>query len=186
MNEMKRRVAAILEFVNRMQTERPSQRSSASGSDKDSKGGSTPNGTLGINAAIISSGLAQAVEAGLSTTLSQGSEKHFTEMAAGEMMETLTKELVQWQSLYGKHGEKWSSRTWMNLASTCWRVADQMAWIPEKRMKKITALERDGLGGHSATFNNTTFARLEGSIMRPETLASGSMYIWSAINWNFN
>jgi hypothetical protein len=106
MNEMKRRVAAILEFVNRMQTERPSQRSSASGSDKDSKGGSTPNGGLGANASAISSGLAQAVEAGLSTISSEGSEKQFTEMAAGEMMETLTKDLVQWQSLYGKHGEK--------------------------------------------------------------------------------
>ena len=106
MNEMKRRVAAILEFVNRMQTERPSQRSSASGSDKDSKGGSTPNGALGANASAISSGLVQAVEAGLSTISSEGSEKQFTEMAAGEMMETLTKDLVQWQSLYGKHGEK--------------------------------------------------------------------------------
>jgi hypothetical protein len=103
MNEMKRRVAAILEFVNRMQTERPSQRSSASGSDKDSKGGSTPNGALGANASAISSGLAQAVAAGLS---SERSEKQFTEMAAGEMMETLTKDLVQWQTLYGKHGEK--------------------------------------------------------------------------------
>ena len=106
MNEMKRRVAAILEFVNRMQTERPSQRSSASGSDKGSKGGSTPNGTSGVDTATISAGLARAVEAGLATTSSKGSEKHFTEMAAGEMMETLTKELVQWQSLYGKHGEK--------------------------------------------------------------------------------
>jgi hypothetical protein len=106
MNEMKRRVAAILEFVNRMQTERPSQRSSASGSDKDSKGGSTPNGVLGANASAISSGLAQAVAAGLSTASSERSEKQFTEMAAGEMMETLTKDLVQWQSLYGKHGEK--------------------------------------------------------------------------------
>ena len=106
MNEMKRRVAAILEFVNRMQTERPSQRSSASGSDKDSKGGSTPNGNLGTNVSVTSSGLAQAVEAGLSATPSEGSEKNFIEMPAGEMMETLTKELMQWQSLYGKHGEK--------------------------------------------------------------------------------
>lgn len=106
MNEMKRRVAAILEFVNRMQTERRSQRSSASGSDKDGKGGSTPNGTLGANAVAISSGLAQAVEAGLSATPSHVTEKHFTEMVASEMMETLTRELVQWQTLYGKHGER--------------------------------------------------------------------------------
>ena len=110
MNEMKRRVAAILEFVNRMQTERPSQRSSASGSDKDSKGGSTPNGNLIVNnTSATSSELAQAVEAGLSSssTPSEGSEeKNFTAMAAGEMMEMLTKELVHWQSLYGKHGEK--------------------------------------------------------------------------------
>jgi hypothetical protein len=108
MNEMKRRVAAILEFVNRMQTERPSQRSSASASDKGNKGGSTPNGApgTGANASALSSGLAQAVAAGLSTASNDGSEKQFAEMAAGEMMETLTKDLVQWQLLYGKYGEK--------------------------------------------------------------------------------
>lgn len=106
MNEMKRRVAAILEFVNRMQNERHSQRSSATSSDKDGKGGSTPNGALGANAVTISSGLAQAVEAGLSDTPSHITERHFTQMAASEMMETLTRELVQWQTLYGKHGER--------------------------------------------------------------------------------
>ena len=106
MNEMKRRVAAILEFVNRMQTERPSQRSSTGGSGRDSKGGSTPNGHLGAHVSTVNSGLAQAVEAGLSAASSEGNEKNFAEMAAGEMMKTLTKELVQWQSLYGKHGEK--------------------------------------------------------------------------------
>jgi hypothetical protein len=106
MNEMKRRVAAILEFVNRMQSERHSQRSSATSSDKDGKGGSTPNGTLGANAVAMSSGLAQAVEAGLSDTPSHVTERHFTQMPASEMMGTLTRELVQWQTLYGKHGER--------------------------------------------------------------------------------
>lgn len=109
MNEMKRRVAAILEFVSRMQTERQSQRSSASGSEKGSKGVNTPNGVVGSNtaaAAPTSTSLVQAIEFGLSGGGSSGSGKPFAEMASGEMMEFLTKELVQWQSLFGKYGEK--------------------------------------------------------------------------------
>ena len=108
MNEMKRRVAAILEFVNRMQTERPSQRSSASGSEKGSKSASTPSGTVDASAAassVNSAALAQAVEA-VSAGLSIGSEKNFMDMPAGEMMDAITKDLVQWQTLYGRYGEK--------------------------------------------------------------------------------
>lgn len=110
MNEMKRRVAAILEFVNRMQTEKHSQRSStsASASDKGSRGANTPSGNADLsvaNMAAKSAAIFQAVEAGLSTT-SNGDQRRFVEMPSSEMMDTLMKELVQWQSLFGKHGEK--------------------------------------------------------------------------------
>jgi len=109
MNEMKRRVAAILEFVNRMQTEKHSRSTSASGSDKGSRSANTPNGTADASAAassVNSVALIQAVDAGLLTGLGISNEKNYVEMASGEMMDMLTKELVQWQSLYGKHGEK--------------------------------------------------------------------------------
>jgi len=121
MNEMKRRVAAILEFVGRMQTERTphshSQQSSGTGSASN-KGANTPNG-MGNHSArssatsLPTAGLVRAIE----ESLRDVSEKHgdvvvraegreFEAMASGEMMETLTRELVGWQSVYGKYGEK--------------------------------------------------------------------------------
>ena len=109
MNEMKRRVAAILEFVSRMQTGKQSHQPSASGSEKDSKGGSTPNGVAVTNAMAAgsaNSALLQAVEAGLYSHANGESEKNFADMASSEMMGTLTRELLRWQSLYGKHGER--------------------------------------------------------------------------------
>lgn len=105
LNEMRRRVAAILEFVGHMQTERNthSQPSSAS-----SKGASTPNGVKDANA-LPTATLVRAVEAGLKEASSTDEEvglnmidqKEFGVMGSQDMMETLTKELVQWQTVYG-------------------------------------------------------------------------------------
>jgi hypothetical protein len=107
MNEMKRRVAAILEFVGRMQKDKNSQQSSASESGKSTKGGSTPNGLGNANAGgAVNSALVQAVESGLSTDSDGVPAKDFAEMASGEMLETLGNELAHWQTLYGKYGEK--------------------------------------------------------------------------------
>jgi hypothetical protein len=103
---MKRRVAAILEFVGLMQTERGAQ-SSGSGS---SKGTNTPNGHKG-SSNLPTATLIRAVEAGLKEAHAQAEdaglaltdEKDFAGMGSVEMMETLTKELVQWQTVYGTY-----------------------------------------------------------------------------------
>ncbi|KIW76227.1 hypothetical protein Z517_10973 [Fonsecaea pedrosoi CBS 271.37] len=120
LNEMKRRVAAILEFVGRMQTERTTQAQAAmqvnGGSGGSSKGSTTPNGVSKTSSTSSTTGstlptasLVRAVEAGLNdvkekdddNTVSMMDEKEFATMGSVDMMETLTRELVQWQSVYG-------------------------------------------------------------------------------------
>lgn len=118
MNEMKRRVAAILEFVNKMQGDKGSQ-SNGHGSSSSASGSRTPNGVSRSNDSGSGSGsanngnvqpafLLKGIEAGLSIAQNHGekTEKEFRTMASGEMMHVLTRELVGWQSLYGKYGEK--------------------------------------------------------------------------------
>ena len=145
MNEMKRRVAAILEFVGRMQGEGQAHiqgqgGQGANSNSRSSEGGSgsggTPNngganmngnGNVGGLPTAMASSLVQAVElaigkgvvgsgsmvvvedstmtgAGGGTTIATG--KDFREMGSGEMMETLTRELIGWQNVYGRYGEK--------------------------------------------------------------------------------
>ncbi|RMZ78624.1 hypothetical protein DV738_g3834, partial [Chaetothyriales sp. CBS 135597] len=111
MNEMKRRVAAILEFVGQMQT-KASTNTSNSGKDTPNSNGS---GKGQVPAAV--NGLVRAVQA--ANEAKHGSDRlerevdavngkfklrddaEFRTMGSVEMMETLTKELVSWQSLYG-------------------------------------------------------------------------------------
>jgi hypothetical protein len=140
MNEMKRRVAAILEFVGRMQGEgqvqiqgqdgqgansnsRSSEGGSGSGGTPNNGGANTNgNGSVGGLPRAMASSLVQAVElaigkgvvgsmvmvedtgAGGGTITATG--KEFREMGSGEMMETLTRELIGWQNVYGRYGEK--------------------------------------------------------------------------------
>ncbi|OCT50422.1 hypothetical protein CLCR_07343 [Cladophialophora carrionii] len=127
MNEMKRRVAAILEFVGRMQTERTTQLAAQNtanghGSDGSSKGTNTPNGLSKSSSgsrlsaagasALPTASLVRAVEAGLKDVQGQGGDggenamlmmddREFGTMGSVDMMESLTKKLVQWQSMYG-------------------------------------------------------------------------------------
>ncbi|RVX69816.1 hypothetical protein B0A52_06461 [Exophiala mesophila] len=109
LNEMKRRVAAILEFVGHMQTEKASQSNQDSGSGS-SKGANTPNGVKS-NVHLPTASLVKAVEAGLKDSKASeedGSvhlveDKDFGQKGSVEMMETLTRELVSWQSVYGTY-----------------------------------------------------------------------------------
>ncbi len=50
----------------------------------------------------------KGVEASLSAAqvLGERAEREFRDMASGEMVHVLTRELVDWQSMYGKYGEK--------------------------------------------------------------------------------
>lgn len=110
LNEMKRRVAAILEFVGHMQTERGAQSHHSSGS-ASSKGANTPNGAKGPTLHLPTATLVRAVEAGLKESRSNEedglvhltNEREFATMGSIEMMETLTKELVLWQTSYGTY-----------------------------------------------------------------------------------
>ncbi|KAK6368148.1 Histone deacetylase complex subunit [Exophiala oligosperma] len=105
LNEMRRRVAAILEFVGHMQTQTNTQSQPSSAS---SKGANTPNGVKDATA-LPTASLVRAVEAGLKEANSTDEEsglnitdqKEFGVMGSQDMMETLTKELVHWQSVYG-------------------------------------------------------------------------------------
>lgn len=112
MNEMKRRVAAILEFVNKMNGEKSSQNNSH-GSSTGPSGSRTPNGITqssgsGAHGNVQPTALLKGVEASLSAAqvLGEKAEREFRDMASGEMMHVLTRELVGWQSMYGKYGEK--------------------------------------------------------------------------------
>ncbi|EHY59151.1 Histone deacetylase complex subunit [Exophiala dermatitidis] len=109
LNEMKRRVAAILEFVGHMQTETASHphshHSNGNGSASSSKSTGTPIGVK-TSTHLPTSSLVRAVEAGLHEAQGDGAigvidDKDFGTMDSGEMMETLTKELVHWQTVYG-------------------------------------------------------------------------------------
>jgi hypothetical protein len=143
MNEMKRRVAAILEFVGRMQGEgqahiqgqggqgansnsRSSEGGSGSGGTPNNGGTNTNGNVSGLPTAMASS-LVQAVELAIGKGVVGGgvgsmvvvedsgaggggtitaTGKEFREMGSGEMMETLTRELIGWQNVFGRYGEK--------------------------------------------------------------------------------
>lgn len=114
---MKKRVAAILEFVSQMQTQHnklkdshTNSHGSGSGSNSRSshsgKGNSTPNINAMQIAGVPTSKLVEAVTAGLQEPADDGKVKlidelEFAKMGSGQMMETLMKELVGWQSHFG-------------------------------------------------------------------------------------
>lgn len=114
LNEMKKRVAAILEFVSQMQNQQnksnnsnaPSNSGSNTRSSNSGKGNSTPNQASVTS--MPSSKLVEAVTAGLQDSTEDGKLKlvpdsDFAKMASGQMMETLMGELVSWQSQYGTY-----------------------------------------------------------------------------------
>ena len=111
---MKKRVAAILEFVSQMQNQQnksnnsnaPSNSGSNTRSSNSGKGNSTPNQASVTS--MPSSKLVEAVTAGLQDSTEDGKLKlvpdsDFAKMASGQMMETLMGELVSWQSQYGTY-----------------------------------------------------------------------------------
>ncbi|RAH47828.1 putative transcriptional regulator (Cti6) [Aspergillus brunneoviolaceus CBS 621.78] len=109
MNEMKRRVTAILEFISRMQIEMAVAGEST-----------TPpnNGAARVNGSLLESALALAVgdidpasatasdNDAASGPTSIEKEKDFKELSSVEMMDVLTRHLLKWQQEYGKVGER--------------------------------------------------------------------------------
>ncbi|GAD97665.1 transcriptional regulator (Cti6), putative [Paecilomyces variotii No. 5] len=121
MNDMKRRVAAILEFISRMQVEMAVNGESITPPENGGAASSLAN----------SKALAKSVGAHLETlmqatngeegedgtpsappTESEGGseqapkEKDFKDLSSVEMMDVLTRHLLKWQQEYGKYGEK--------------------------------------------------------------------------------
>jgi hypothetical protein len=122
LNEMKRRVAAILEFVGQMQTQ--SSRQSNSGKETKSGSGSNSEKSTPVTGALGVVGLMKAVQAASdhvagevdgddsSDATANGNglvvgklklrdEGEFRAMGSTEMMESLTRELMDWQQVYG-------------------------------------------------------------------------------------
>ena len=109
LNEMKRRVAAILEFVSRAAGEKGTHARGSGGSSSGSRGAGTPV-TNGATSQPTSAGsstsdlkvaaLVQAVEA------IGGPSKDYKDMDSKEMMLALKQELVGWEGKFGRWGEK--------------------------------------------------------------------------------
>ncbi|KAL2868513.1 putative transcriptional regulator (Cti6) [Aspergillus lucknowensis] len=111
MNEMKRRVAAILEFISRMQVEM----AVAGENTTPPENGDQSNG------AVLLKAVAELQEGTLSNNIEERSaentdagagsaelpvEKDFKDLSSLEMMDVLTRNLLKWQQEYGKFGER--------------------------------------------------------------------------------
>lgn len=104
MNEMKRRVAAILEFISRMQVEMAVA----------SENSSTPTGSNGDRTqGLLLKSMVEQIEQsmpmpsdGESAGDAEPHEKDFNELSSVEMMDVLTRHLLKWQQEFGKFGER--------------------------------------------------------------------------------
>lgn len=112
MNEMKRRVAAILEFISRMQLEM------AVASENSS---STPSGNGDRAQGLLLKSMVDQIDNAMPSTGSDGGdsvlattdgdtstvhEKDFKDLSTMEMMDVLTRHLLKWQQEYGRFGER--------------------------------------------------------------------------------
>ncbi|OAX81681.1 hypothetical protein ACJ72_03976 [Emergomyces africanus] len=104
MNEMKRRVAAILEFISQLQFDLASNAEQISGTtDGALAPGGKESGQIVNGDQTASSDAAEGIEA---NGTSQPKEKEFKDLTSIEMMDALTRNLVKWQQEFGKYGEK--------------------------------------------------------------------------------
>ncbi|KAI9372550.1 hypothetical protein BJX61DRAFT_435991 [Aspergillus egyptiacus] len=106
MNEMKRRVAAILEFISRMQVEMAVAGESITPPERANRNGS---GTAAEGLANTLSKLAESTTDnpdGSTRPLELQPEKNFKDLTSVEMMDVLTRHLLKWQQEYGKFGER--------------------------------------------------------------------------------
>ncbi len=100
MNEMKRRVAAILDFISKKQIEMAGDPDRSVG---DSAAASMIRGLAeGLGPLITENGNGESTEKGLA----EAQQRDFGQLSSLEMMDVLTRDLVLWQQKFGKHGEK--------------------------------------------------------------------------------
>ncbi|EED17509.1 transcriptional regulator (Cti6), putative [Talaromyces stipitatus ATCC 10500] len=114
MNEMKRRVAAILDFISRMQVEMAASGETVTPPDNNTTNSNRTPLVKGVQDQL-SSLLTSTNSEGVSVASSAGSaaddtskekEKDFKDLTSIEMMDVLTRHLLKWQQEYGKYGEK--------------------------------------------------------------------------------
>ncbi|KAJ6107846.1 Zinc finger PHD-type [Penicillium sp. IBT 18751x] len=104
MNEMKRRVAAILEFISRMQVEM-----AVTGENSSTPTGSNGDRTQGLLLKSMVEQIEQSMPMpsdGESAADDEPHEKDFHELSSVEMMDVLTRHLLKWQQEFGKFGER--------------------------------------------------------------------------------
>lgn len=115
MNEMKRRVAAILEFISRTQLEMAAgEQTPPNGAGAGGRGSSAfiaglAEGLRPILAMNVNGDQAAETEKEIGSAAAAavvGGEREFVELSSTEMMDVLTRNLVLWQKEYGKYGEK--------------------------------------------------------------------------------
>lgn len=102
MNDMKRRVAGILEFISHTQvelagTEPPSTTKSSTSTNTPPDSNGSTNGGGDISGKAVNAALED---------LEGIDEQAFNALSSFEMMEVLTRRLMRWQGEYGKWGEK--------------------------------------------------------------------------------
>lgn len=121
MNEMKRRVAGILEFISRMQVEMAVAGESSSPTGSGSGNGNGRLNGASSNSSALLKGMLEQLEGATATSISDGDgdgdsgpptdagdprEKDFKELSSVEMMDVLTRHLLKWQQEYGRFGER--------------------------------------------------------------------------------
>lgn len=93
MNEMKRRVAAIMGFITKCKKDMSKEIGTST---------TPPSG-----AATMAQAFLRGVDAGMVPMNGDGaSGGNFAEMSSQEMMDVLTRQLISWQQEFGRYGEK--------------------------------------------------------------------------------
>ena len=101
LNDMKRRVAGILEYISHTQVDMAG--SAAAVITKSSTSSSSPpNGTGSDKPGVPTETVVSAALSDLDAI----DEQAFASLSSLEMMEVLTRRLIKWQNEYGKWGDK--------------------------------------------------------------------------------
>ncbi|TPX24094.1 hypothetical protein DIZ76_013437 [Coccidioides immitis] len=113
MNDMRRRVAAILEFISRMQLEMAATEENATPHNAAGANGSqAPDSSTVVAAlegAVVNGNIQAPSVAGSAETTQESATpkpKEFKDLSSVEMMDELTRGLLKWQQEFGKYGEK--------------------------------------------------------------------------------
>ncbi|KAI9762460.1 MAG: hypothetical protein M4579_000436 [Chaenotheca gracillima] len=106
MNEMKRRVAGILEFISKTQVEMAGERTPPSSTGAGAGPGSTAAAIKSLAEGLIDAQHSGDKSQETSTSNTSSEDLPFEDLNSLQMMDVLTRKLVLWQKDFGKWGEK--------------------------------------------------------------------------------